>query len=74
MFFKIGVLKKTPTQVPSCEISKIFKNTFFHRRPRVAASEKQTPIYIREKKRILDNSGARAATIKLLSQKMTCAY
>ena len=53
-FFKIGVLKKfanfrwkglqlflktqTPTQMFSGEICEIFKNTFFHRTPTVAAS------------------------------------
>ena len=29
--------KKTPTQVFSCEISEVFKNTFFYSIPRVAA-------------------------------------
>ena len=48
MFIKIGVLKnlqfylqnlqkETPTQVFSCEICAIFKNTFFHRTSPVAA-------------------------------------
>ena len=32
-------LKKTPTQVFSCEICEIFKNTFFYRTPPAAASE-----------------------------------
>ena len=62
MFFKIGVLKKfanfigkhlclsfeeTPTQVFSCKICKIFKNTFFHRTPPVTASVNFKPIYFK---------------------------
>ena len=31
------LLKKTPTQVFSCKICEIFKNTFFYSTPRVAA-------------------------------------
>ena len=31
-------LKKTPTQVFSCEVGKIFKNTFSYRTPQVTAS------------------------------------
>ena len=45
MFFRKGVLenvsfsvKKTPTQVFSCEFGKIFKNSFFYRTPLVTAS------------------------------------
>ena len=47
VFFKTGVLKrpatllKTPTQVFSCEIFEIFKNTFFYRTPPVAASDEK---------------------------------
>ena len=44
MFFKIGslfviksLLKKTPTQVVSCEYCKSFKNSFFYRTPPAAA-------------------------------------
>ena len=33
------LLKKTPTQVFSCEYSEIFKNSYFYRRPLVLASE-----------------------------------
>ena len=33
------LLKETPLQVFSCEIYKVFPNTFFHRTPPVAASE-----------------------------------
>ena len=39
--FFTDVIKNTPTQVFSCEISKIFKITFFHRTPPVAASVKR---------------------------------
>ena len=34
--------KETPTQVFSCEICEIFKNTFFHRAHPVAASDNVT--------------------------------
>ena len=33
------IKKETLTQVFSCEFSEIFKNSFFHRTPLVAASE-----------------------------------
>ena len=36
--FRPGTLKITPTKVLFCEYCKIFKNSFFHRTPPVAAS------------------------------------
>ena len=39
--FFTDFIKNTPTQVFSCEICKIFKITFFHRTPPVAASVKR---------------------------------
>ena len=40
------LLKKTPTQVFSCEVCKIFKNTFSYRTPLVTASA--TPVVASE--------------------------
>ena len=39
-------LKETPTQVLSCEICEIFKNTFFNITPPVAASEQTQEISV----------------------------
>ena len=35
--------KETPTQVLSCDIAKIFKNSFFYRTPPLAASVYNPP-------------------------------
>ena len=39
-----NVVKETPTQVFSCEICEVFKNTCFYRTPPVAASEQTQDI------------------------------
>ena len=44
--YKVAGLKETPTQVFSCEICEIFKNTFFYRTHPVAASEQTHEIYV----------------------------
>ena len=47
-------LKKSPTQVFSCEYCKLFKNSFFYRTPQVTASVLWT-ITILNYNRALDN-------------------
>ena len=45
-FNKVVGLKETPTQVFSCEICEIFKNSFFNRTPPVASSEQTQEISV----------------------------